>query len=271
VRYIPLFETEEKPDDAWLDKAREITTALKNEPDAEKRKKLIDENKLHWGKLKDWLLKFSAGKCWYSEARDCVQYWEVEHFRPKNAARDEEGRETHGGYWWLSFDWHNYRIAGQVINRKKGAYFPLKSQSYVADQPGKPCEDELPCLLDPADENDCRLVFFEETGKVAPKPGAKEWERHRVEISCERYNLDYQTLVDSRKALWQTCWASINEYLNLMKDHCETNSVTKRAKAGAVLRQLRSYVRSDAPFSTAAVCCIMASNEQDVIKAVFTS
>jgi len=270
VRYIPIFETDEKPDEAWLSKARELTEALENEPDPEERKKLIEKNKDHWGRLKEWLLRFSKGKCWYSEAKDCVQYWEVEHFRPKNAAKGEDGNETHGGYYWLAFDWRNYRIAGQVINRKKGAYFPLKPASYVADQPGKPCEDELPCLLDPTDESDCRLIFVDETGKVVPKPGANDWERHRVEISRERYNLNYQTLLDSRKTLWQTCHASINEYLNLMKDHNETGSVTKRAKAGEVLKRLRSYVRSDAPFSMVAASCVVASGEQDLIRVVLT-
>jgi uncharacterized protein (TIGR02646 family) len=270
VRYIPIFETEKEPDEAWLNKARELTKALENEPDVEKRKKLIKDNKAHWGELKEWLLKFSEGKCWYSEAKDCVQYWEVEHFRPKNAAKDEDGTEINSGYWWLAFDWHNYRIAGQTINRKKGSYFPLKPGTYVADRPGTPCEDETPCLLDPADENDCRLVFFDVTGNVIAKPGANEWEQHRVEISCDRYNLNYQTLVDCRKTLWQTCWASINEYLNLMKAHCETNSITKRGAAGEVLKRLRLLVRSDAPFSMVAVCCVIASNEAAVIKAVLT-
>lgn len=63
---------------------------------------------------------------------------------------------------------------------------------------------------------------------------------------------------------------SINEYLNFMKSHCETNSVTKRAKTGEVLKRLRSYVRSDAAFSMVAACCVIASNEADLIKAVLT-
>ena len=271
MRYIPLFEAEKEPEEAWRNKAKELTEALQKEPDPVKRKQIIDDNKEHWGKIKAWLLAFSSGKCWYSEAKDCVQYWEVEHFRPKSAAKNEQGQEIHSGYWWLAFDWHNYRVAGEVINRKKGAYFPLKTGSFVADQPGKPYEDELPCLLDPTDDSDCRLVFFDETGKVVPKPGANDWERHRVEVSRVRFNLDYQALVDSRKALWQTCRASMNEYLNLMKDHCETGSVTKRAEAKRVLKQLRSYVRFESPFSMVATSCVIASHEDDLIKAVLSS
>ena len=266
-----MFESRKSPPKDWRKTARMLTKELGKEPDPEKRKAIIEKNKTHWGKLRDWLLTLSAGKCWYSEAKDCVQYWEVEHFRPKNAAKDEHGKETHNGYWWLAFDWHNYRIAGQVINRKKGAYFPLKQGSFVADQPGKPTEDELPCLLDPTDESDCRLVFFDETGRIAPKPGATEWERHRVELSRERFNLDYQTLVDSRKALWQTCWASINEYLNLMKAHCDTGSISKRAEAKRVLQQLRAHVRLEAPFSMVAASCVIASGEEGLIRAVLAN
>jgi len=80
------------------------------------------ENKLNM--LKDWLLKFSNGKCWFSEAKDTFSHMDVEHFRPKKSAKDLNGVEREG-YWWLTFDWHNYRICGNVGNRKKGTFFPL--------------------------------------------------------------------------------------------------------------------------------------------------
>jgi hypothetical protein len=56
-----------------------------------------------------------------------------------------------------------------------------------------------------------------------------------------------------------------------MKDHCQTNSITKRGEATQVLKRLRSYVRSDSPFSMVATCCVIAANEPDLIRAVLTS
>ena len=60
-----------------------------------------------WTELKPVLASLSDGKCWYTEAKDRVSYWEVDHFRPKKV------------YPWLAFDWANFRLCGaNPIERK---------------------------------------------------------------------------------------------------------------------------------------------------------
>jgi hypothetical protein len=54
-----------------------------------------------WGELKNWLLALSHQKCWFSEAKDSFQYWDLEHFRPKANAKNLDGSEREG-YWWLA-------------------------------------------------------------------------------------------------------------------------------------------------------------------------
>ena len=123
MRHIPLRT--EKPNPQWIAKANALLEELKTAPNAAARNKIIDDNNKVWGELKDWLLDLSHQKCWFSEAKDCFSHWDVEHYRPKKSAKDKDGTE-HGGYWWLAFDWQNFRICGNAGNRKKGTFFPLR-------------------------------------------------------------------------------------------------------------------------------------------------
>lgn len=74
--------------DAWLAKSAQIVAdlaALDLQGKRDERNALIDANSAHWGKLKDWLLALSAGKCWFSEVRELYSHYDVEHFRPKRS------------------------------------------------------------------------------------------------------------------------------------------------------------------------------------------
>jgi hypothetical protein len=65
---------------AWLaESARFVAelARLQAAGDTEARNALIDAKSQHWGKIKPWLLALSAGKCWFSEARDIYSHMEV--------------------------------------------------------------------------------------------------------------------------------------------------------------------------------------------------
>ena len=79
-----------RPCEAWLRKSDELTKQLielHREGEIEARNKLISDNSVHWGEIKDWLLSLSSNKCWFSEARDIFSHMDVEHFRPKLEAK----------------------------------------------------------------------------------------------------------------------------------------------------------------------------------------
>ena len=92
------------------------------------RNQFIDDHSGHWTKLKPWLFALSHGKCWFTEGRDICSHTDVEHFRPKKEAKELDG-SIRDGYWWLAFDYSNFRAAGNVPNRKKGGWFPLHNDS----------------------------------------------------------------------------------------------------------------------------------------------
>ena len=94
-------------------------------------------------------------------------HYDVEHFRPKKEAKALDGT-IRDGYWWLAFDYMNFRLCGNVRNRKKGGWFPLKVGSLCSTY-AAPCEEsETRYLLDPVDDDDVALIGFRQGGQGNP-------------------------------------------------------------------------------------------------------
>ena len=109
-------------DTAWIAEAEAVTRLLIAASDKATRDALIKANEKLWGRLREWLLSLSYNKCWYSEARDLFSVPEVEHYRPKTRCKRRPRGSVSDGYWWLAFNWSNYRICGKVGNSKKLAF-----------------------------------------------------------------------------------------------------------------------------------------------------
>ena len=277
MRYIPL--NERVPGDTldearkvkieqWLAKADDLRKQLEDAPDEIARKKIIDAHDDFWGEIKEWLLSLSYNKCWFTEAHDTVNHWHVEHFRPKNAAKNIDGTQDEG-YWWLAFDWHNYRITGSVVNAKKLTYFPLKSGCARIHCNGD-VRGEEPLLLDPADPNDPLLISFEMTGDVILSPGIDdEWEKVRVEYSIDRYNLNgYPPLVDKRKLVWSDCWNLIRQYQEELANYQSTKSQFAHEMFKEKIRRIRRMIGPEIEFSSVARSCIMSSGDRRIINII---
>ena len=100
----------------------------------------------------------------------------IEHYRPKKSAREADGT-THDGYWWLAFDWQNFRICGNAGNRKKGTWFPLRA-GCARCAPLGDIRLEDPKLLDPVDEDDPNQLSFDLEGHAIPAAHVVDaWER----------------------------------------------------------------------------------------------
>ncbi len=257
MRYIPLLEN--MPPQEWLDKAAAATEEIEVEAkrgDRKARNELIDKKAAIWGELKDWLLCLSNQKCWFSEAKDCFQDWDVEHYRPKKSAKNLD-RSVRDGYWWLSLDWKNYRICGRVGNTKKGTFFPVNG--FVADENNRNTDDELPYLLDPINKADCQLLSFNQLGEAIPAPGLDEWSTLRVRVSIKRYKLYHDKLELTRKDVWDTCTALIHEIQNLMCEQSKSPSATKRTRIEEKIKQLATYAQRDKICSSTAIVCLQKS------------
>ncbi|WOD41910.1 hypothetical protein [Nodosilinea sp. E11] len=252
----------------WDTKAKQLIEELKAAPDMKARKQIIDDNKTFWGELKAWLLSLSNQRCWFSEAQDCFSHWEVEHFRPKKTTKDETGKE-YDGYWWLAFDWNNFRICGNVGNRKKGTYFPLQDESKRVLKPEDDYRYEPCLLLDPINAHDSSLIFFNMEGEAIPDPHiASEWERKRVVESVKRFRLDFPALERKRGIVWNNCWNCIQKYLE------ELDKLYKGDQDNPIARQelankadaIKELVSGATELSSVARACVLSTNDPRVIR-----
>ena len=256
MRHVPLFE--KVPPQDWLDKAAKYQDEIEKASTLEEKYELIDRYSSHWGDLKEWLLDLFGGKCWYSEAKEIFSHYHVEHFRPKKKAFDLD-RTERPGYWWLAFDWKNYRISGSVGNIKKGNYFPLRG-THVASAADRNIDDEQPYLLDPADQDDPLLISFNELGKLVPSEDVEDWDKERVEKTRDILNLDFYPLKEARRKVWAKCWRIIKDYQKLIKESEGQISVTKREKIKSFFNALRGMIEFDVELSSVAIECLRHSN-----------
>ena len=237
MRYIYLDAG--RIDKDWLEKANELTTAIKAEADEEKRRELINKNAAHWGKpeIKNALLQMSNKKCWYTEADDCVSDWHVDHFRPKST------------YQWLAFDWTNYRISGGIPNRKKSNKFPLSDDAHCAKFDAQDLAPERPMLIDPARPNDADLVTYDEQGMVKSARPDDDAVRRRVELTCEYLDLNSERLIARRLTVWNTCQAKVEQIHKLVAGAVNVQAALMSETVKALALEVKQAIRPEAPFS----------------------
>jgi hypothetical protein len=258
LRYI---RHDRAPDPDWISRATAVAARLDAAPDHTARSKVIESEAELYRELATWLLAKSYGKCWFSEAKDLFSHWHVEHYRPKNKARDEDGQEC-PGYWWLAFEWTNLRICGAVGNIKKGTYFPLRSGCTRATADRRLIQDEEPVLLDPSDPRDPTLIDFDEEGSIRPSPVATSaWDRERVDISTKRYKLNFGPLEQARKEIWVECTDKMKEYEMAAHDYDQHRSAAGRFRANALIGDLQNMCEATAPLSRVARSCLLASGK----------
>ncbi|MBS0508158.1 MAG: hypothetical protein JSR53_12330 [Proteobacteria bacterium] len=251
--------------DAWLAESKRLVGELAKLNAAGKvkeRNELIDHHSGHWGKLKPWLLALSGGKCWFTEARDIASHLDVEHFRPKKVARGVKGPDR-DGYWWLAFEYTNFRIAGTVPNRKKGAWFPLRHASPCSTY-AKRCEgDEVPHFLDPTNAHDVTLLAFDEEGKAVPAPGAQRWELVRAKRTVERLKLvEHQALAEERRKIWQRMARLLDKY---QQELAKTRtSAAARQAVKDTAREIATLTKPEAELSSVAKWCVRLSNKPEL-------
>lgn len=171
----------------------------------------------HWNEfnfLKS-LKEHGKRKCWYSEARSEVQLF-VDHFRPKLLVTKITGsynyaeagtRPLQNGYFWLAYNYQNFRIVNNISNKRKGNYFPLASLSpSIETFPPGVINSEIHMLLDPCVENDTKLIMY---NIIKPKPVFSILQNthnfHRAQISIMAYNLDDSLLQTLRMKKLKMC------------------------------------------------------------------
>lgn len=191
MRYIDLSIIDANDPDvkAWFIKARRRLNTLSNKTSHAERSKYLARANI-WSDFKPILIKYYGDKCWYSEC--CLEgaFGDIDHFRPKNKSTDEYGKTILGdGYWWLAYDYLNYRLSCEKCNRSFGSggkndMFPLKEGTSPATRGNK---NDIPILLDPCVCSDVNLIGFNESGEIVAIT-QNEYDKRRIDISKKIYN-----------------------------------------------------------------------------------
>ena len=253
-----VFITGEPPAD-WVAAADAATDQLRGATDEAARKAIIKSKECLWRDpcIRDWLRAQFHDKCWFSEARESVSAVHVDHFRPKGRIKDTPGGDTSEGYWWLAFDWRNYRICGQLLNVKKGDLFPIcEGERCKPDDPVS-LRLEAPILIDPLTDQ-ARLISFEadEDGcRAISAAGNDELDRIRAERTIEILGLNLRAQLNrARKDKWDQCRGHIQDYVSARETQgAQILKLVMQTAAVTELKALRSYA---AEFSSVADACI---------------
>ena len=255
----------------WLDRSKEYKQKLERlhkAGDIKARNTFIDKHSAHWGKLKLWLEVLSDGKCWFSEVRELYSHYDVEHFRPKKETKILDGTKR-DGYWWLAFDYTNFRLCGNVGNRKKGGWFPLQDGSLVSTYERQREESEDPYFLDPTKKGDVDLIAFDEEGKAIPEPSCSDWEKERVELTIDRLKLNMHTnLAEERRKIWQKVSDEIEAYQEAKSKCSRGGNPAMREKLETHCRKIIELTSCQAELSSVAKCCVFFRNDMQLSRLV---
>jgi hypothetical protein len=292
----------------WITKAQQLTDELVAAPTEAARKKIIDDNQEFWSTAKKHLPY--AEKCWFSEAKEAVSPYEVEHFRPKNAVSKytsvtkvqknilgdvekenfkqniidnieaqrndwtKERKYKGVGYWWLAFNYRNYRVVGKLINTKKSTRFPLKIGSPIGYNVDFDINTERVVLLDPTNEADTKLLTFNSDGSVSPSyTNSAEYQYLRALVSIDIYGLNkLPNLTEGRKNKWKQCvnlidnnqvfYPQIQHLLN--SENAEINDSTANALAQFDRNNdaLRDLLDKNAAYTAVILTCLKSYNDE---------
>lgn len=249
--------------DAWTVKSERYVRIMawfgkKGRPDW--RNALVDKYAKHWGELKPWLEALSGGKCWFSDVKEIYSHYDVEHFRPKKEAKSLDGT-VREGYWWLAFDHMNFRLCGNVGNRKKGGWFPLRDGSMCSTH-ANPCEEsEETYFLDPIKASDVNLVGFREDGTLMAWPDSSEWEAARVEETAKRLKLnEHHSLAEERRKVWQAIHRLATKYEIQTARSLKGNNPGALQKAEEAAKQIKAMTLPNKELSSVARCYLSLSN-----------
>lgn len=243
MRYIDLSLIDENDADVktWLDQAKKHLNTLSKILTSSERKEYLTKHGI-WSQFKPILIKYYGEKCWYSECSLEGSFGDVDHFRPKNKSTDEQKNEIlPDGYWWLAYDYLNYRLSCEKSNRSfgdggKNDMFPLKAGTSPATQGNN---NDTPILLDPCVESDVAIIDCNEAGEIIALSN-DPYDESRVEISKKIYN--WNCFNTARKKIRSDCKIALELF--------EMTYESRPDKMATSLIQICQLVHPDTPYSS---------------------
>ncbi len=247
----------------WHERLCKAEKELQNVPEGKKRSAIFAKYSDLWSEAKEHFRDLSYDKCWYCETSTHRIPGDIDHYRPKGSVAGT----NHPGYWWLAFDWRNWRFACRYCNSQlrdpetkkvggKGNHFPLldgeKCRISSACDYEDLCEEE-PLLLDPTERQDPDLLTFTRDGLPAPSEEHEESPNYRrAKKSIELYHLDHSRLVRKRQEIYIEVRNLILDYQRYQGKWEKEQDHSAHALAKRAAKKLGRMIAPDAEYSMTA-------------------
>ena len=168
----------------------------------------------------------------------------------------------HDGYYWLAYDWRNFRLSCQRCNRpeKDGDALHGKANEFSLVDESQRCwnsqclNQEEPLLLDPCVESDTRLLNHLINGIIVPDSPEDSVEFQRANYTCEVLGLNKFKVPEKKTKLWGP--------LNLLIE------MSGNIENPAVTEQIRNYISGDAEYSCYFKSALKTHRDKDWVEAL---
>jgi uncharacterized protein (TIGR02646 family) len=194
--------------------------------------------------VRDALELLFRRKCAYCETEiGAGDESEIEHWRPKGAVKEDDGKRSYPAYYWLASSWDNmllsclkcnrprkYRVQGGDEDEEtwersgKGMLFPLATGDVRAKKKGEEAK-ERPLLIDPCREDPAAYLEFvlldedpERNALLRPK-GRRGRKRERGVRSIDVYSLNRDPLVDRRRRALTVLQRDLADFKTALDSH----------------------------------------------------
>jgi hypothetical protein len=189
-----------KVSNTWKKKSKDKLKQLESSAD---RSDFLKRNPI-WNELKDEFKKLSKDNCWYCETNILRHPGDMDHFRPKNEVYE---CTSHEGYWWLAYDYKNYRLSCGFCNSPnkkfgKRSRFPIENEHERATQKSRrKVRLEKPLLLDPIKKEDVALIGYDDAAKAICL-SIDNFDQKRVDKTIEIFGINEEPgLTQARERL----------------------------------------------------------------------
>jgi uncharacterized protein (TIGR02646 family) len=252
----------------WEARLLQAQEELRNAADSETWRKIFTKYSDLWSDVKIHLRTQSHDKCWYCETSTRAFPGDIDHYRPKgNIAETAD----HVGYWWLAFEWRNWRFVCRYCNSLnrdfvtgevsgKGDSFPLlRGEAYRIKGPDEyeyyeELLREYPKLLDPTEREDTALLTFTSEGVPEPVEENEQQDTYeRARASIEIYHLDSSRLKNERKKIFVQVKRHVEDYQRFIYKWETEHDYSAYALARRAGKALGRMIAKDAEYSMAAI------------------
>ncbi|MEV7239090.1 hypothetical protein AB0N06_35915 [Streptomyces sp. NPDC051020] len=268
---VDLFEVASLLPAEWKKECASVTRELEQASTDDERDRLLKDHSDLWREVKEKLSEASHGKCWYCESKNTRSDNAVDHYRPKGKVAEDA---NHSGYWWLAFDYQNYRYACTYCNSRrrhaesgsaggKQDHFPLAVGSFRAYGPNDSVDCEEPLLLDPCSVLDVSIVWYDEEGKLALNTSmvlTDPLAMSRIDSSRVILHLDHPYTVRERKRIYlkiiSLCKRADRIYKSILMGNPDLRIEYKEQ-----LAELAQFMTRSAEYSAVARCAVRGFRE----------